>query len=56
LTALQDQKSKTKTLPIVVDQLNNGIDNSILSGKSDVIECGFAFMGIEYYTVMFMWL
>jgi hypothetical protein len=21
-----------------------------------VIECGFAFMGIEYYTVMFMWL
>jgi hypothetical protein len=56
LNALKNLKSKMKSLTIVVGNSNNYTGYSILSGKSEAVESGFGFMGIEGYKVLFKWL
>jgi hypothetical protein len=55
LNALKNLKLKTKTLTIVINNSNNYISFSILSGKSEEAESGFDFMTIEEYKLLFKW-
>jgi hypothetical protein len=48
-------KSKMKTLTIIVGNSNNHIGYTILLGKSEAVETGFRFMGIEGNKVLFKW-
>jgi hypothetical protein len=44
-----------KTLARVVDNSNNYIGYSILSGQSKAVKSGFGFLGIEGDKVVFKW-
>lgn len=55
MNALTKLKSKKKTLTNVVDNSNNYISHSILSGKSETFESGFGFIGIGGDKVLLYW-
>jgi hypothetical protein len=47
LNSLKTWKSEQTTFAIVVDNLNNSSDYSIVSGKSKAVESGMRFIGIN---------
>jgi hypothetical protein len=56
LNALKQLRYKTKPLTIVVDNSNNYIRYSTLSGKSEDVESGYGFIGIACLKIIFKWL